>query len=79
LLGRGRTPESLGLPVSKDATDALAIAICHLHSSRLAARIQEIKEQGTGGRGQERNRLLRSAFMRRTRPRTLPAALRANS
>jgi len=40
LLGDGEKPETLGLPVSKDATDALAAAICHLHTSRLADRIQ---------------------------------------
>ena len=48
LLSGGRAPESLGLPVSKDATDALATAICHLTTSRLAERIQEAENRGRG-------------------------------
>lgn len=41
LLSEGRAPEAVGLPVSQDATDALAAAFCHLNTSRLAERIQE--------------------------------------
>lgn len=31
------------VPVSQDATDALAAAICHLHTVRFAARVQEVE------------------------------------
>lgn len=41
LLGDGHKPGALGLPTSPDATDALAAAICHLHTSRLAERMRE--------------------------------------
>ncbi len=46
LLGGGREPEALGFPMSQDATDALAAAICHLNTSRLADRIQEAEKSG---------------------------------
>lgn len=45
LLGGGKAPEALGLPVSQDATDALAAAICHLHTARLAEHVQEVERQ----------------------------------
>ncbi len=48
LLSGGRAPETVGLPVSKDATDALATAVCHLTTSRLAERIQEAEDRGRG-------------------------------
>jgi len=58
LLG-GEAPEALGLPVSQDATDALAAAICHLNTSRLSERIQEAGGQGKviryKGQGQPRS------------------------
>ena len=38
LLGSA-APEALGLPVSQDATDALAAAICHLNAARLSEQI----------------------------------------
>lgn len=37
LLGKGQT---VALPTSQDATDALAAAVCHCHTSPLAAQIQ---------------------------------------
>lgn len=46
LLSGKQTQETLGLPVSKDATDALAAAFCHLNTSRLADRIREAENQG---------------------------------
>lgn len=42
ILGGGRTPEGLGIPTSLDATDALAVAICHAQSSSLSGRLQEL-------------------------------------
>ena len=55
LLGGNRTPASLGLPVSKDATDALAAAFCHLNTSRLAERIQEAERKNEGVKGGKRS------------------------
>jgi crossover junction endodeoxyribonuclease RuvC len=46
LLGSRQRPDTLGLPTSQDATDALAAAICHLHTSRLADRIHETETRG---------------------------------
>jgi len=63
LLG-GEALEALGLPVSQDATDALAAAICHLNTSRLLERIQEAGGQGKvlRYRGQGQHRSLRNVL-----------------
>jgi len=59
LLGGGEVPAALGLPMSQDATDALAAALCHLNTSRLSERLQEGgdrgKVMGHGGHGQRRS------------------------
>jgi crossover junction endodeoxyribonuclease RuvC len=60
LLSNGSSPEALGLPVSKDATDALAAAICHLQSSSLSGRLQELGSAKGG-----------STSLLRSRPRSL--------
>jgi crossover junction endodeoxyribonuclease RuvC len=44
LLKGEMTAGNLELPVSKDATDALATAICHLNSSRLTDLIRETRD-----------------------------------
>jgi len=61
------------LPRSQDATDALAAAICHLHSSPLTEllREEEGKTYGSGRMDSDRARLLRSAFAKRPLPRSL--------
>ncbi len=48
LLSGGRSPEALGLPVSKDATDALAAAICHAQSSPLSGWLRELDQAKEG-------------------------------
>jgi len=50
-LGGRRAPEVSGLPVSKDATDALAAALCYVNTSQLAERIQEAESKVIGNRG----------------------------
>lgn len=76
LLGGGKDPQALGMPVSKDATDALAAAICHLHTSRLAEQVQ----QAEGGRqkaanwSQPRTRSLRNVLPKKTVAQLLAAA-----
>ena len=79
LLGGGNQREVRGFPTSPDATDALAAAICHFNSSRLAERIQEAsaKEIRGGMADTTRIQLLRSAFVKRALPRTLPLARKA--
>ena len=69
----GVAPQDLGLPMSQDATDALAAAICHLNSSQLAELLREEKEKthGAGRTDPDRARLLRSAFAKRPLPRSL--------
>ena len=53
------TPKALGLPVSQDATDALAAAICHLSAARLSERIVAAGDPGKvvsyTARGQRRS------------------------
>lgn len=68
LLGGGRAPEALGLPTSKDATDALAAALCHLQSSSLSGQLQELT--GLTGKAAQwrgsRSRSLRNVLPRKT-------------
>jgi crossover junction endodeoxyribonuclease RuvC len=69
LLG-SRVAEALGPPVSQDATDALAAALCHLNTVRLSERIlgelgaqgKIIKYQGQGQRRSLRNVLAKSTI-----------------
>jgi len=79
LLGAPRAPETMGFPVSQDATDALAAALCHLNSSRLVERIRDAtaKEGKYKERDSERLQLLHSAFQKRSLPRSLPAVFKA--
>jgi crossover junction endodeoxyribonuclease RuvC len=76
LLGGGRSPEAVGLPISMDATDALAAAICHLQSSSLSGQLQDL----VGGRrkmlGTFRARSLRNVLPRKTVEQLLAAPLR---
>lgn len=78
LLGGGRSPEALGLPVSMDATDALAAAICHLQSSSLSGRLQELVGSGrkTLGTFRSRSRSLRNVLPRKTVEQLLAATQR---
>jgi crossover junction endodeoxyribonuclease RuvC len=77
LLGKrtmsGITRQALSLPLSQDATDALAAAICHLNSSQLTELLGEktSKTHGTGRMDSDRARLLHSAFAKRPLPRSL--------
>lgn len=79
LLGAPRAPEAMGFPVSQDATDALAAALCHLNGSRLVERIREAtaKEGRPTERDSERLQLLHSAFQKRSLPRSVPAVFKA--
>ena len=80
LLGAGRAPESLGLPSSMDATDALAAAICHLQSSSLSGQLQELTGDGKRTlRGlHSRPRSLRNVLPRKTVEALLAATQRRN-
>lgn len=73
LLRNGKSTEMRDFPTSQDATDALAAAICHFNSSRLAERIEEAnaRDSRTGMADNTRIQLLRSAFLKRSLPRTL--------
>lgn len=63
----GRSPEALRLPVSMDATDALAAAICHLQSSPLSAQLQEVMGgRRTLGALHSRPRSLRTVLPKKT-------------
>jgi crossover junction endodeoxyribonuclease RuvC len=66
-------------PTSQDATDALAAAICHFNSSRLAERIQEAstRDSRAGVADAARMQLLRSAFLKRSLPRSLSFSRKA--
>ena len=79
LLGNGKRMAVQGFPMSKDATDALAAAICHFNSSRLAERIQaaSARDVRKGMADNTRIQLLRSAFVKRSLPRTLATARKA--
>jgi crossover junction endodeoxyribonuclease RuvC len=73
LLG-SRVAEALGPPVSQDATDALAAALCYLNTVRLSERIRgELGGQGKGlnyqGSGQRRS--LRNVLAKSTIARLL--------
>ena len=76
LLGGGANPQALGLPVSKDATDALAAALCHLQTTRLAEQVQKAAD----GRRQAINwagshtRSLRNVLPQKTIEQLLAAA-----
>ncbi len=48
--------ETSALPTSQDATDALAAAVCHCHTSPLADQIQTQLAAATGRRGKRRLR-----------------------
>lgn len=77
LLGGGRSPETLGLPSSMDATDALAAAICHLQSSSLAGHLQELTGRGRRALGtRSRIRSLRNVLPRKTVEQLVAAAQR---
>jgi crossover junction endodeoxyribonuclease RuvC len=67
LLGRGRSPEAMGLPLSMDATDALAAALCHLQSSSLSEQLHEFVGDGrrTAGLLRPRSRSLRNVLPKR--------------
>ena len=81
LLGAPQDTETMSFPTSQDATDALAAALCHLNSSRLVERIRATmaKEGKKTERDTERLQLLRSAFQKRSLPRSLPAVVKAGS
>jgi crossover junction endodeoxyribonuclease RuvC len=65
---RGEAPEILGFPVSQDATDALAAAICHLNTTRLSERILEAGGQGkvTSYKARGQRRSLRNVLAKST-------------
>jgi crossover junction endodeoxyribonuclease RuvC len=77
-LGMARNAQTAGLVASKDATDALAAALCHLSSSRLVERIRDAttKDRRNGGQDSERMQLLRGAFQKRSLPRSVPAVFK---
>lgn len=78
LLGGGRAPGAIGLPVSKDATDALAAALCHFQASSLVDRIQELL--GGSGRAtrwaRPQSRSLRNVLPKKTVEQLLATAQR---
>jgi crossover junction endodeoxyribonuclease RuvC len=78
LLGNGERTAKREFPASQDATDALAAAICHFNSSRLAERIEEAsaRDSRTGVADAVRVQLLHSAFLKRSLPRSLSFARR---
>ncbi len=45
LLGGAPRPGVLGLPLSQDAADAVAAAICHLHTVQFAEQVQAVERQ----------------------------------
>ena len=78
LLGNGRIAVP-NFPTSPDATDALAAALCHFNSSRLAERIQASQAKDSRTRvDSARVQLLHSAFMKRSLPRSLSALSKAS-
>ncbi len=76
LLGGGENPEALGLPVSKDATDALAAALCHLNSAKLTELIltTQGRTQVAGYKGQRQRRTLRNVLPKGTVEKLLATA-----
>jgi crossover junction endodeoxyribonuclease RuvC len=79
LLGNGKRTDTREFPAGQDATDALAAAVCHFNSSRLAERIEEAsaRDSRTGVADATRMQLLRSAFLKRALPRSLSLARKA--
>jgi len=79
LLSNGKRTNMREFPASQDATDALAAAICHFNSSRLAERIEEAnaRDARTGMADNARVQLLRSAFLKRSLPRSLSLTRKA--
>jgi crossover junction endodeoxyribonuclease RuvC len=66
--------QTASLVASKDATDALAAALCHLNSSRFVEQIHAAtaKDGRKTAQDSERMQLLRSAFQKRSLPRSVP-------
>jgi len=79
LLENGKRIALQNFPTSQDATDALAAAICHFNSSRLAEQVQaaSARDSRTGFADSAQIQLLRSAFLKRSLPRTLSVARKA--
>jgi hypothetical protein len=77
-LGLPHDGQTIGLAASKDATDALAAALCHLNSSRFIEQVRAATVKDGRGTGQdsERVQLLRSAFQKRSLPRSVPTVLK---
>jgi len=77
-LGLPHERETIGLAASKDATDALAAALCHLNSSRFVEQIRAAtaKDGRSTGQDSERMQLLRSAFQKRSLPRSVPTVFK---
>jgi crossover junction endodeoxyribonuclease RuvC len=73
-LGLSHDEQTIGLVASKDATDALAAALCHLNSARFVDQIHAAtaKDGRKTGQDPERMQLLRSAFQKRSLPRSVP-------
>jgi crossover junction endodeoxyribonuclease RuvC len=77
-LGLSHDVQTTSLVASKDATDALAAALCHLNSSRFVEQIRAAtaKDGRRTGQDSERMQLLRSAFQKRSLPRSVPTVLK---
>lgn len=77
-LGLSRELQTISLVASKDATDALAAALCHLNSSRFVEQIRAATAKDGRGtsRDSERMQLLRSAFQKRSLPRSIPTVFK---
>jgi crossover junction endodeoxyribonuclease RuvC len=74
LLGGGENPQALGLPMSKDATDALAAALCHLNSAKLTELILATQGRGQGPRYGGQRRTLRNVLPKGTIDKLLATA-----
>lgn len=77
-LGLSHGRQTTSLVASKDATDALAAALCHLNSARFVEHIRAAtaKEGQKTEQDTERMQLLRSAFQKRSLPRSIPTLLK---
>ena len=77
-LGLSHDARTTDLVASKDATDALAAALCHLNSSRFVEQIRAAtaKDGRSTGQDLERIQLLRSAFQKRSLPRSVPTVFK---
>lgn len=73
-LGLSHDEQTRGLVASKDATDALAAALCHFNSARFVDQIHAAttKDGRRTSPDAERRQLLRSAFQKRSLPRSVP-------